>query len=99
MAKKTSGHHRLPRSVLIEAARIFGRQGGKARVARQSPEQRRESARKAAQARWARAKAKKNTQQDSLGCVWSFNLRPGYLTSIRSCTAASAILHRDMPQG
>jgi len=44
--------------VLIEAARIFGRQGGKARVARQSPEQRRESARKAAQARWARVKAK-----------------------------------------
>jgi len=63
VAKKTSGRQRLPRSVLIEAARIFGRQGGKTRVARQTPEQRRESARKAAQARWARAKAKKSQQE------------------------------------
>ncbi len=63
MAKKTSEYDRLPRSVLIEAARIFGRQGGKARVARQSAEQRRESARKAAQARWARVKAKKKANQ------------------------------------
>ncbi len=62
MAKKTSDYQRLPRSVLIEAARIFGRQGGKARVARQSPEQRRESARKAAQARWTRVKARKKRE-------------------------------------
>ena len=34
----------------------LGRKGGKARVKRQTPEQRRESARKAAQARWEQTK-------------------------------------------
>ena len=50
--KATSGQ-------ISEAARLFGRMGGKARVARMTPEQRREAARKAVLARWARAKAKK----------------------------------------
>jgi hypothetical protein len=34
----------------------LGRKGGKARVKNQTPEQRKESARKAAQARWAKRK-------------------------------------------
>ena len=41
------------------AAVALGRRGGKARVRNMTPEQRTESARKAAQARWEREKAKK----------------------------------------
>jgi len=37
----------------------LGRKGGKARVKNQTPEQRRESARKAAQARWSKTGDKK----------------------------------------
>jgi hypothetical protein len=40
------------------AAVSLGRRGGKARVKNQTPEQRKESARRAAQARWAKAKKK-----------------------------------------
>ncbi len=36
----------------------LGKKGGKARIAKISPERRREIARKAAQARWAKAKKK-----------------------------------------
>lgn len=39
------------------AAVELGRKGGKARVKNQTPEQRRESARKAAEARWAKLKS------------------------------------------
>ena len=38
------------------AAVALGRRGGKARVKNQSPEERRSSARKAAEARWAKVK-------------------------------------------
>jgi hypothetical protein len=40
------------------AAVALGKRGGKARVQNQTPEQRKESARRAAQARWAKAKKK-----------------------------------------
>jgi len=42
-----------------EWAKDFGRQGAKARAKALSPEQRKEIARKAAQARWAKAKGSK----------------------------------------
>ena len=53
---------RLPKGVreaMREAGRIFGREGGKARAKKLSPEQRSEIARRAVQARWARAKERK----------------------------------------
>ena len=40
--------------------RLGGLKGGKARIAQLSPEERRELARKAVQARWAKEKARKN---------------------------------------
>ncbi len=46
------------RAYLAELGRKGGKIGGKARARKMTPEQRRESARKAVQARWARAKAK-----------------------------------------
>jgi len=47
-----------------EMAAALGRQGGKARVKAQTPEQRRESARRAAKARWAKVReAKGGTTQ------------------------------------
>jgi len=45
-------------STVKEYLAKIGRKGGKARVQNQTPEQRRESARRAAQARWAKAKKK-----------------------------------------
>jgi general stress protein YciG len=45
------------RAEVNEAARMLGRRGGQARVANQTPEQRRESARHASRARWARVRA------------------------------------------
>jgi len=39
----------------------FGRMGGRAAAAKMTPEQRKASARKAAQARWAKAKQKQTT--------------------------------------
>lgn len=50
---------RLTRDVLKEAARVFGREGGKARAKQLSPERRSEIARKAVQARWQKANKKK----------------------------------------
>jgi general stress protein YciG len=50
---------RLTRELLKEAARVFGREGGKARAKQLSPERRSEIARKAVQARWDKAKKKK----------------------------------------
>lgn len=44
----------------VELGRRGGKKGGKARAAKMTPEERSESARKAAQARWA-----KKRQQDS----------------------------------
>jgi hypothetical protein len=60
MAKKrlTRKQRTVPASV-SEAARLFGRMGGKARAARQTAEERQEIARNAAATRWARVKAKK----------------------------------------
>jgi len=41
-------------------AAVLGSKGGKARVKAQTPEERRESARRAAKARWAKKGGKKN---------------------------------------
>jgi topoisomerase IA-like protein len=50
--------HSVNRKELTKYFAKFGRQGGKARAARLTPEQRKASARKAAQARWAKQKGK-----------------------------------------
>jgi general stress protein YciG len=52
-------NRRLSRETLKEAARIFGREGGKARAKNLSPEKRSEIARHAVEARWAKAKKRK----------------------------------------
>jgi hypothetical protein len=49
---------RLTREVLKEAARVFGREGGRARAKKLSPEKRSAIARKAVQVRWQKAKKK-----------------------------------------
>lgn len=59
VAKKRARTKRLSRTLLIEAARVFGRQGGKARLSTMTAEERREVAKKAAETRWVREKAKK----------------------------------------
>jgi len=41
----------------------MGRKGGKARASRQTPEQRKAQARKAIQARWAKAKEKEKKEK------------------------------------
>ncbi len=53
------GRRRLPKEVMKEAARLFGREGGKARAKKLSPEQRSDIALRAVQARWAKAKTRK----------------------------------------
>lgn len=47
----------VTRQQMREAAAAFGREGGKKRAKSMTPEQRRESAQKAAQARWAQLRA------------------------------------------
>jgi hypothetical protein len=47
---------RLTRDMMREAARIFGREGGKKRKAKLSPEERKAIASRAARARWAKVK-------------------------------------------
>jgi len=55
------------RNVIPKAAREYftklARKGGKARAQKLSPERRKEVARKAAQARWAREKAKQSASK------------------------------------
>jgi hypothetical protein len=46
----------LTRAAMREAARIFGREGGKKRKANLSPEERKAIASRAARARWAKVK-------------------------------------------
>ena len=50
-------------STVKEYLAKIGRKGGKARVQNQTPEQRRESARRAAQARWAKAKEEEKKEK------------------------------------
>ena len=50
---------RLTREELKDAARVFGREGGKARAKNLSPEERSAIARKAGQARWQKTKKKR----------------------------------------
>ena len=45
----------------VALGRLGGRKGGKARATKLTPEQRRESARKAAQARWAKGRQRGGT--------------------------------------
>jgi hypothetical protein len=49
----------MPRKKKDPAATVLARKGGRARMRTMTPEQRRESARRAARARWAKAKQKK----------------------------------------
>jgi len=51
---------RLSKEIMKEAARIFGREGGKARAKKLTQEQRKEIARRAVQTRWAKAKNRKS---------------------------------------
>jgi hypothetical protein len=55
MAKKKKAKN--PNAVAL--GRLGGLKGGKARIAQLSPEERRELARKAVQARWAKEKVRK----------------------------------------
>jgi len=59
---------RLPKDalkVMQEAGRIFGREGGKARAKKLSPEQRSDIARRAVQARWAKSKKRRKAGGNS----------------------------------
>ena len=51
------------REMFVKYGRAGGKKGGKARARRLTPEQRREAARTAVQARWARAKSRGNKQE------------------------------------
>jgi hypothetical protein len=50
-----------PSKALREYLRVLGRKGGKARVKTMTPEQRQESARRAARARWNRRQQRPHT--------------------------------------
>jgi hypothetical protein len=52
----------MPRKKKDPAAIAMGRKGGRARMRTMTPQQRRESARRAARARWAKAKRKKDVK-------------------------------------
>jgi len=56
MAKKKNPH-------AVALGRLGGLKGGKARVAKLTPEERRDLARKAVLTRWAREKAKKKAKK------------------------------------
>jgi len=60
---KPTKHRVSKQGEMREYASSFASLGGKARAKRLTPEQRREIARKAVQARWARAKARKKDQE------------------------------------
>jgi hypothetical protein len=60
MAKKTKNPH------AVALGRLGGLKGGKARTAKLTAEERRELARKAVLARWAKARAKKKPQQNDV---------------------------------
>jgi hypothetical protein len=59
MLKKASTRLRRRQPSLSETAKQLGRRGGQARAENMTAAQRREAARKAVEARWANARAKK----------------------------------------
>ena len=59
MAERSGERSKVDSAMIREVMRELGRRGGTKRAARLTKEQRRESARRAVQARWARAKGKK----------------------------------------
>jgi hypothetical protein len=59
MLKKASTRLRRKQPSLSETAKQLGRRGGQARAENMTPRDRREAARKAVEARWANARAKK----------------------------------------
>ncbi len=59
MAERSGERNKVDPAMIREVMRELGRRGGTKRAARLTKEQRRESARRAVLARWARAKAKK----------------------------------------
>jgi hypothetical protein len=62
MAKRKGAKPRSAKEILILAAREFGKLGGKARAKKLSEEERREIARKAVQARWAKARDRRKAK-------------------------------------
>lgn len=53
----------LSRDQMREVAAEFGKEGGKTRAKNMTPEERKNAARKAVQARWAKAKLRKQKQK------------------------------------
>jgi len=53
----------LSREQMREVAAAFGKEGGKTRAKNMTPEERKESARKAVQVRWAREKLRRAKQK------------------------------------
>jgi hypothetical protein len=60
--KKKPEKRKNPNAVAL--GRLGGLKGGKARIAQLTPEERRELARKAVRARWAKQKERKNSTSD-----------------------------------
>jgi hypothetical protein len=60
--KKKPEKRKNPNAVAL--GRLGGLKGGKARIAQLTPEERRELARKAVTARWAKRKERKNSSSD-----------------------------------
>jgi hypothetical protein len=61
MAERGGDRDKVDPALIREVMRELGRRGGTRRAARLTKEQRRESARRAVLARWARAKSKKKS--------------------------------------
>ena len=59
MPERSGERNKVDPAMIREVMRELGRRGGTKRASRLTKEQRRESARRAVQARWARAKGKK----------------------------------------
>lgn len=61
MAERSGDRDKVDPALIREVMRELGRRGGTKRATRLTKEQRRESARRAVLARWARAKSKKKS--------------------------------------
>jgi hypothetical protein len=64
MAARSGDHDKVDPALIREVMRELGRRGGTKRAARLTKEQRKESARRAVLARWARTKNKKKPRAD-----------------------------------
>jgi len=64
MSRKKKKPERRKNPNAVALGRLGGLKGGKARIAKLTPEERRELARKAVRARWAKQKERKNSSSD-----------------------------------